>query len=132
MVQTINGQSDISIKISVLTAANKPANVNLFNRFEVVVFTTNESVGLTYGRYNYNTVTNELHVPSQDLQKLAQGLIKAHVYVSIPTDNYEDGTADFDNVYNTNYYLKNSVIDLNPDAGGGMTVNLADYWTKLL
>lgn len=130
MVQTINGQQDISIKISALTVGNMPANINLFKRFEVVVFTTSEQNGLRYRRYHINTVTNELHVPSQDLSRLAQGLIKVHIYASIPTDNYEDGTADFERVYNTNYYLKNGVIDLNPDAGGGESVNLSDFWTK--
>ena len=80
-------------------------NWDLIKEFTVKIWTTDESVALTYTLPDL--ISYRLPIPSTELSKLGTGILKASYSVGVESLYFSDGTYNRSGEINTNLYLIN-------------------------
>lgn len=104
-MRIVSSNTDLAFNIQLLNQKDHKVGLELFNSFNIKLFTTDKYECLIYTKEDIQE--GVLRVPSSDLRTLCSGQIKVQASYSIGDSKYDDGNFDDNGTKTTDLYLKN-------------------------
>lgn len=103
MIKKVNDGEDLQFRIQLLDNDDKLLNYNLFDKYLLTAFTSDENDGIVYDRSDMNDFI--LSMSWKDISKLDKGQLKFKYMIEIIDDSYEDGSYTKIGYIQTRYFI---------------------------
>lgn len=103
MIKKVNEGEDLQFRIQLLDKNDNLLNYNLFDKYLITAFTSDEKEGVEYDRSDMNDFI--LSIGWNDLSKLGKGQLKFKYMIEIIDENYEDGKYTKIGYIQTRYFI---------------------------